>query len=84
MKSQIYSMIDLGYIHSLSNQKFDEDFQFIFSDFNRFEKLEVFKYSLNLGYIKESLPNLKLDEDFNSYSRCFEILQNARFSMIPW
>ena len=53
------------------------------SNFNRFENAEIFKYSLNLGYIKESLSNLKLDEDFNSYSRHGKILQIYEILMIP-
>ena len=53
-------MKDLGYIReSLSHQKLDEDFKFILSIFNYFGNSDVFKDSLNLGYIKESLSNPK-------------------------
>ena len=77
-------MKDLGYIReSLPNQKLDEDFKFILSNFNYFRNSEIFKDSLNLRYsIKESLLNQYLDEDFNSYSRIFQFLQNMRFAMI--
>ena len=66
----IIPMKDLGYIiESFSNQKLDENFKFILSDFNYFANSEVSKNFLNLGYyIKGSLTNPKLNEEFNSYS----------------
>ena len=77
-------MKDLGYIReSLPNQKLDEDFKFILSNFNYFGNSEVFKDSLHLRYsIKDPLLNQNLNEDFNSYSRIFQILQITRFPMM--
>ena len=81
--SNIIPMKDLDIKEPLSNQKIDEPFEFLLSNFNYFRNSEIFKDSLNLRYfIKESLLNQYLDEDFNSYSRIFQFLQNMRFAMI--